>query len=122
MKVIIAGSRNIIDYNILLDVMKECSFTSEIDTVISGMAVGVDMLGVRWVMENDKNLIEMPAKWKENGMFVKNAGYKRNIEMLKIADGLIVIIKDYSRGSQHMYNEAMKIAMRRDFKVFLKRL
>ena len=118
MNVIIAGSRSITDYNILLDVMKECSFTSEIDTVISGMAVGVDMLGVKWAMENDKNLIEMPAIWKVNGIFNRNAGYKRNIEMANIADGLIVIIKDYSRGSQHMYNEAMK----RDFKIFLKRL
>jgi hypothetical protein len=109
MKVIIAGSRSITDYNILLDVMNKCEFTNKIDTVISGMALGVDILGARWAKENHKNLIEIPANWRVDGKFNRGAGYQRNLEMLKIADGLIVIIQDYSRGSQHVYNEAVKL-------------
>jgi predicted Rossmann fold nucleotide-binding protein DprA/Smf involved in DNA uptake len=50
MKTIIAGSREINDYEFLKKVIKESEF--EITEVISGTARGVDKLGERFAEEN----------------------------------------------------------------------
>ena len=46
-----------------------------------------------------------PANWNKYG---KSAGPIRNVEMLELADALIVIINNNSRGSTHMLNIALK--------------
>jgi hypothetical protein len=97
MKTIIAGSRTIIDYDIVEKAILDSGFN--ITQVISGMAKGVDTLGELWAIKNNKRIIQCPADWNKNG---KMAGYMRNIEMANIADALIVIIENNSRGSSHM--------------------
>jgi hypothetical protein len=52
--------------------------------------------------------MEMPADWDKYG---KSAGYRRNVEMAEYAaengdGGLIVIIRNGSKGSTHMLNIA----------------
>ena len=51
MRVIIAGGRDIHDYNLVLDAINECNFN--IQTVISGGAKGVDALGERYAESAD---------------------------------------------------------------------
>lgn len=97
MKTIIAGSRTITDYNIVEKAILDSRFN--ITKVISGMAKGVDTLGEKWAHINNIGIHLCPANWNKNG---KKAGYMRNVEMADIADALIVIIENNSRGSSHM--------------------
>lgn len=113
MRTIIAGSRTITDYLVVANAIEESGF--KITKVISGMAKGVDKLGEIWAHNNNVPVILCPADWEKHG---KSAGYKRNIEMADLADALIVIIENNSRGSSHM----LAIAKDRGLEVFEKRL
>ena len=70
MKVIIAGSRDIIDYQLVVDTIKESNFI--ITEVVCGEASGVDSLGKKWAIENNIPVKSFPAKWNKFG---KSAGY-----------------------------------------------
>ena len=113
MKTIIEGSRTITDYAVVEQAIKESEF--KITTVISGMARGVDTLGERWAHENNIDIILCPANWKKYG---KKAGYIRNAEMADIAEALIVIIENNSRGSSHM----LTIAQDRELLIYSKHI
>ena len=104
MKTIIAGSRSITDYNIVLKYIKLSGF--DISAVISGTATGVDKLGERYAEDHDLCLIRIPANWKKYG---KAAGPLRNIDMAKICDSAIIIWDGHSKGTYHMYMEMKKV-------------
>ena len=101
MKVIIAGSRGIYDYNTILEAIKKSNFN--ISEVVSGKAIGVDQLGERYANENNISLKLFPANWTEHG---KRAGYLRNEEMAEYADALIAVWDGASRGTKHMIDIA----------------
>ena len=98
MKIIIAGSRDIFDYNLLKSFMEKICRKYTITEVISGKASGIDRAGEFWAVEHGIPIIDMPADWSVG----KKAGPLRNIEMLKMADIVLVIKKTDSRGSSHM--------------------
>ena len=110
MRVIIAGSRVIEDY----ELVKKAIVDSKLDIteVVCGMASGVDSLGERYAKEHDIPVAYYPAEWDVHG---RRAGYIRNIEMAKNADALIAIIRNNSPGTMHMIKEAM----RRGIKTFI---
>ena len=101
MKVVIAGSRTITDYEILLDAMSQVDWV--ITEVVSGLATGVDTLGMRWAKEKNIPVKEFRAEWELHG---KAAGPIRNSQMAKYADAVIVIWDGESRGSKNMIEEA----------------
>lgn len=113
MKVIIAGGRDITDYELVLSAVSESKY--EITKVISGMAQGVDKLAVRYAKENDLPLDEYWAEWNFYGAA---AGPIRNRQMAQNADALIAIWDGKSRGTKNMIEEATK----RNLKVFVKLL
>ena len=96
MRVIIAGSRGIVNYNALLQAIQDSGF--EITTVISGGARGADRLGERFARENKIPLHIYAANWELHG---RAAGYIRNKEMVDNADALICLWDGESRGSKH---------------------
>lgn len=100
MKVIIAGSRSITDIVHVRQAIKMADY--DITTIISGMARGVDTLGVQWAIENDIPYEEYPAIWRPNGIYNPNAGYERNVVMSHIGDLLICVWDGMSNGSNHM--------------------
>jgi hypothetical protein len=114
MRVIIAGSRDIEDYELVKQAVFESGF--DITTVVCGMARGVDMLGWKWADENGMPKEEHPAKWRANGKFYKAAGMLRNIEMANVSDALIAIWDGKSPGTGHM----IRIATVKGLKVFVK--
>ncbi len=101
MKLIIAGSRNITDYQILVNVIKLSGLN--ITEVVSGTAYGVDKMGERWAKENNIPIKQFPANWSAYG---KSAGYRRNEEMADYADGLLALWDGESKGTKHMINIA----------------
>jgi len=100
MKLIIAGSRNITDYEL---VKTQLDTLLDITEVVCGKARGVDALGERWAIENNIPVKYFPANWDKYG---KSAGYRRNVEMAEYADGLFAIWDGESKGTNHMVNIA----------------
>jgi len=103
MKTIIAGSRDITDYGLVLSVIHEVLLQWNITTVICGMARGVDSLGERWANESGVPVEYYPADWDRHG---KRAGYVRNEEMADNADALIAIWDGESPGTESMIDIA----------------
>lgn len=106
MKLIIAGSRSFQNYEVLrAEVMRFIlnNKDNEDIVIISGKAIGADLLGERFAAEYDLKLIEMPADWDKHG---KSAGYIRNKEMAKIATHCICFWDGESRGTKHMIDLA----------------
>jgi hypothetical protein len=109
MKVIIAGGRDYDDYPTLKARMDRLNNLSPITCVICGEARGADSLGKRWAIESGREVISMPADWNKYG---KSAGYRRNEEMAKIADGLVAFWDGKSRGTSHMIDLAKKYKLK----------
>jgi len=116
MRLIIAGSRSITNYNALLrclrlwwsDELKISTMREAKDVIhliISGTANGVDKLGERFAEENHIPLLKMPADWNTYG---KSAGYIRNEEMAKEATACIILWDGASKGTKHMIDLAKK--------------
>ena len=114
LKVIIAGSRNFNDYEMLeqlVDMYLQRYSADQIE-IVSGGARGADSLGERYARSRGIALKVMPADWNRYG---KSAGYRRNESMAQYATHCIVFWDGASRGSQHMidlanqYNLALRI-------------
>lgn len=96
-KVIIAGSRNFGNYQLLCEKMSE--FYSEPIEVVCGNAQGADSLGKKWAREKKYPIKIISPKWQEEGII---AGFNRNVEMASYADEAIVFWDGESKGSEHM--------------------
>lgn len=102
MKTIIAGSRGIKNYDDVLDGIYKANWVLE--EVVSGTAKGVDSFGERYASYIGIPIKRFPANWEKHG---KSAGYKRNVEMAKYADAVIVIWDGKSKGAKHMIDIAL---------------
>lgn len=103
LRVIIAGGRDIHDYQLVLDAIDECQFP--IATVVSGGAKGVDALGEKYAVEHNVKLNIYEADWETHG---RAAGPIRNRKMAENADALIAIWDGKSRGTKNMIETAEK--------------
>ena len=109
MKCIIAGSRTINDYDVLLKAIADSGFENEITEVVCGCATGVDSMGARWAMSKGIPIMPFYPNWREYG---QKAGPIRNEEMAKYADALILVWHGDSRGSLSMRNIATRYKLR----------
>lgn len=121
MRVIIAGGREIEDYELLLTAIKKSKF--KIKEVVSGTAKGVDTLGERYAEEKGIPVKRFPAEWNnlelpgaeirtklnkwtgKEDKYVFNAGFIRNGQMADYADACIVVPGEGS-GSRDMAKKA----------------
>lgn len=103
MRVIIAGSRKVKDYDFVARQIKDSGF--EITTILAGGCKGVDELAVRYAEENNIPYEPFNADWKKYGV---HAGPIRNEEMARHADALIAIPYKDSKGTNNMINIAKK--------------
>ena len=99
MKTVIAGSRGIWDYQILLVALE--SWLLPITAVLSGRASGADRLGERYAREMALPMLPYPANWEKYG---PSAGYLRNRQMARDCDAAIILWDGHSPGSKHMAN------------------
>lgn len=107
MKVIIAGSRHMVMDKSLVGnaVTLFEALHGRVEVVLSGCCRGIDSAGKAWALGSGYPLEEFPADWKGLG---KSAGPRRNHEMAKRADGLILIWNGQSPGSANMLQEAKR--------------
>lgn len=102
MRVIIAGSRDITDYELVKrEVEQFIADCGPITEVVCGCAKGVDTLGRRWAEEAGLPVREFEPDW----MLGKKAGPLRNQKMADYAEGL-VLVHHHSRGSLDMLKRA----------------
>lgn len=127
MHIIIAGSRNVKDYNIVEPIIHECLHNlnitvSSISSIVSGTADGVDLLGEQFALKNNLNISKFPAQW--NDLTIKPckikynkfgkpyntlAGFNRNNDMAMFANAAIVIVLNNSSGSINMIKTMQKL-------------
>ena len=105
-RVIIAGSRDFEDYQLLKSKAdKYLSNVKDDVTVVCGLARGADTLGEKYARERKYEVAYYPADWTNLG---KAAGYVRNEQMAKNADALIAFWDGKSVGTAHMITLAHK--------------
>ena len=121
MKTIIAGSRNINDYNLLLKAIRNSGF--KITEICSGGANGVDGLGERYGREHGIPVQIFPAAWEDFSVpcvvkinrfgrkYNAMAGYKRNRQMAENAEALIAV-HNGSPGTRDMVNVAKEYGLK----------
>lgn len=108
---IIAGSRDIWDYNLVDDTVYESRF--DITEVVSGYARGIDTVGEAWSIINGLGYATLfKADWSTG----YSAGHRRNLEMAKYAQALIAIWDGVSPGTKSM----IKYALQKKLKVYVK--
>ena len=117
MKLIIAGSRVITDYEILRQAVVSSGLWEEYKRtieIVSGGAKGVDRLGEEFAWKNDLRIRRFLPDWDANG---KSAGHIRNREMgdfAKANGGCLLALWDgVSVGTRGMIEYAKKIGLRR---------
>lgn len=106
MKVIIAGGRDLTDYEVCLRGVENAGF--DITEVVSGHARGADALGEQFAQETGLTLKVFPADWEKHG---RAAGPIRNNAMASYADALIALWDGTSRGTNHMITQAQKLGL-----------
>jgi hypothetical protein len=109
-RVIIAGSREFDDYELL---KKYCNYylSNKINNpdcrliIVSGHAKGADSLGERYAQEFGIPCEIFPANWDKYG---KSAGYRRNLDMARVSNAAIIFLSAYAenKGSLHMIDIA----------------
>jgi hypothetical protein len=111
MKIIIAGSRDITDYNHVINAMDKALEYGYVPTeIVSGGCEGIDRLGESWGAKNKLPIKKFPANWKKLG---SAAGPIRNGQMAKYADCLVAIMKkEGSKGTQNMIDQANKAGLK----------
>ena len=103
MKLIVAGSRSVSNYNIFRKYLDDYRKNTTITAIISGGANGADKFGEIYANDNNISLEIYLADWNKFG---KSAGYRRNEIMARKGDLLIVFWDGESRGTYHMINIA----------------
>ena len=99
-KIIIAGSRDFKNYNLLRDKCDKILANLTDITIVSGKCPrGADQLGEDYAKERGYNLEYYPAEWFTYG---KRAGHMRNEEMAKIGTHLIAFWDGKSPGTKSM--------------------
>lgn len=100
-RLIVAGSRNFDDYQLLTEQLDEISNKYNIIEIVSGTARGADTMGEVYAIGNNIPVKRFPADWDRYG---KSAGYRRNEQMAQYADACICFSVDNSKGTEHMIN------------------
>ena len=118
LRIIIAGSRDFNDYELLkksaIEIITKKTMLPDLTRIVSGGARGADTLGERFANEMGLEITRFIPDWDGLG---KRAGYVRNVEMAKFAvednnDGMLIAFWDgQSIGTKHMIDLANKYGL-----------
>ena len=117
MKILVCGGRDFDSWEIIANTLssyyEDFLNTAPLDDkfiIIEGGAKGADFLARVWAVlqnsyTNDIEIREYPANW---GKFGKQAGFKRNIDMLEKESPDLVVAFSGGNGTAHCIREAKK--------------
>lgn len=103
MRVIVAGSRHIMDAALVASTIQLSGIAPEITTLLSGTAAGVDTLAESLALETKTTVKRFVPEWEKLG---KRAGPERQRQMLQEADACIIIWDGQSPGTKNLINMA----------------
>jgi hypothetical protein len=106
MKTIVAGSREITDYQLVWDAVYACPWV--ITEIVSGGARGVDQLGEKVATAFGIPIKIFPANWD---LHKRAAGPIRNQQMAEYADALLAIWDGSSTGTADMIRRAKQMKL-----------
>jgi len=95
MKLLIVGSRDIKDFDLSPYV------SDEIDTIISGGADGVDSLAEKYADSKRISKIILRPRYE---LYGRSAPLKRNMEMVNMADAVLIVWNGHSKGTEFTLN------------------
>ena len=101
MKLLIAGSRSIKDFDLSPYIPKDT------ELIISGGACGIDTLAEQYA---DKMKISKLVLYPNYNRYKKGAPLKRNEQMVDICDSVLVVWDGTSGGTKHTIDYARKTA------------
>lgn len=107
MKVIIAGSRGILEMAPVARAIEQSGFL--ISEVVCGEANGVDTLGKVWARLNNVPVVSFRPNWYPQGVYNKLAGFQRNEQMAEYSQALVAIWDGKSGGTKHMISCMRKL-------------
>lgn len=99
MKLLVAGSRSITDFDLSPYIPKDC------DTIISGGASGIDTLAEIYA---DKHRLSKYIIRPRYDLYKRSAPLKRNEEMIDMADAVLIIWDGSSKGAEYSIKYARK--------------
>jgi hypothetical protein len=106
-RTIIAGSRDIVDYEFVVAHIERAPFS--ITTVLCGMCRGVDMIGYVWAKSKGIPVEEHEALWDLHG---PAAGPRRNESEARQSEALVLVWNGTSSGSADMLRRAHKYGLK----------
>lgn len=103
MNIIIAGSREFNNYELLSDKCKHFLKNLGDIQIVCGCAKGADELGEKYAIDNELDIAYFVPNWEKYG---QGAGPVRNKSMARYADGLIAFWNGKSKGTKNMIETA----------------
>lgn len=100
MKLLIVGSRRIGDFDLTPYINEEVTF------ILSGGAKGIDTVAEQYA---DKNRISKIILKPQYALYGRSAPLKRNEELVKLADKVLVIWDGESKGTNYTINYSKKL-------------
>ena len=99
MKLLIVGSRSIKDFDL------SPYISSDVDTVISGGACGIDSIAEQYADAHRLSKYILRPRYE---LYGRGAPLKRNEQMVDIADAVLIIWDGRSKGTQYTLKYAEK--------------
>lgn len=100
MKLLIAGSRSITDFDL------SPYITDDIDTVISGGASGIDRLAEQYADAHNLSKYIIRPRYD---LYGRAAPLKRNEQMVDLADIVLIVWDNRSKGTQYTLKYTRKM-------------
>ena len=110
MKLLIAGSREITDFDLSEYI------TCDVDVILSGGAKGIDLLAEAYA---DKHRLSKVILKPRYNLYGKAAPIKRNEQLVEMADRVLAVWDGASKGTEHTINYAKKL--NKDLTVIIKK-
>lgn len=101
----IIGSRTFNDYELFKQTIKHLTQNIPNFSIVSGGAKGADQLAEKYAKENNIPIKVILPDWATHG---REAGFRRNYEIINNATHLIAFQVDNSKGTQHSIDIAIQ--------------
>lgn len=112
-RVLVSGSRSITSKRVVF-IDLDAYVSEELDEeypslILHGGAEGVDSLAERWANKHSIPTEVLKPEWKKDGKYNKGAGQIRNRQLVDLADRVVAIWDQESKGTEGVIKYCQKI-------------